>query len=70
MEKTETTKTVEPLIGLEELAKRLDVTERQAGNMARAGQIPRIRLGHRSVKFRWSDVEKALEKLTLNPLQH
>jgi len=35
--------------------------------MVERGLLPAIRLGHRTVRFRWIDVEKTLRDLTINP---
>ena len=43
-----------------ELAERLGITRRNVEEMMRRRKIPSIALGHRTVRFFWPAVEKAL----------
>ena len=49
------------------LAARLDLpSTRVVDEMVARGVLPAIRLGHRTLRFRWSDVERTLSQLTIN----
>ncbi len=49
------------LINVFELAERLQVTVNTVRVLYRKGRIPKIKLGHRNVRFLWSDVVQALK---------
>jgi excisionase family DNA binding protein len=44
----------------QELAAKLGITRRNVEEMMRRRKIPFIALGHRTVRFHWPSVEKAL----------
>lgn len=48
------------LLTKQEIAERLGVGVRAVDGMVRAKRIPFIRLGHRTLRFNWSEVEKAV----------
>lgn len=52
----------EPLITKAEVARRLGLPEIGVKNLVRRRVIPVIRLGHRTVRFRWSEVEAAVDR--------
>lgn len=52
----------EQLITKEELAKRLSMTVDGIKNLVYRRVIPVLRLGHRTIRFRWSEVEVAIER--------
>jgi hypothetical protein len=49
----------------QELAAELGLTRRGVEGLMRARKIPFLVLGHRTVRFYWPSVEKALAKLEL-----
>jgi|HubBroStandDraft_6_1064221.scaffolds.fasta_scaffold235166_2 excisionase family DNA binding protein len=49
------------LVKAEEVAKRLDVGLVTVKRLAKRGELQAIRLGHNTVRFRLSDVEKYIE---------
>jgi excisionase family DNA binding protein len=59
---------MEPLLSYEQLASELGVTIRSVRNMVYRGVLPVVVLGHRTRKFRRSDVERALKKRTVKEL--
>ncbi|PTX95081.1 hypothetical protein DB345_12350 [Spartobacteria bacterium LR76] len=58
---------IEPLIDIKEVAARMNVSVRHVNTLKAQGLIPFIKLSSKCVRYRWSDVEKALEELTYNP---
>jgi len=56
-------KTTDPnqLVKAEEVAKRLDVGIITVKRLAKRGELPLVRLGHNTVRFRMADVEKYIE---------
>lgn len=46
-----------------ELAERLGTTKRGVEEMMRRRKIPFLKLGHRTVRFDWQSVEKAVSRL-------
>ncbi len=46
-----------------ELAERLGTTKRGVEEMMRRRKIPFLKLGHRTVRFDWPAVEKAINRL-------
>jgi predicted DNA-binding transcriptional regulator AlpA len=52
----------ERLITKEELAKQLSMTPAGIKNLVYQRAIPVLRLGHRTIRFRWSEVETAIER--------
>jgi len=59
---------VDDFLTKSELARRLNLqSTRIVDAMVARGNLPAIRFGHRTVRFRWIDVEKALRDLTTNP---
>jgi excisionase family DNA binding protein len=58
---------VDEFLTKQTLAARLDLpSTRVVDEMVARGVLPAIRLGHRTLRFRWSDVERALSQLTIN----
>ena len=58
------------LLNKEELRQRLHLTSvRGVDEMIKRRKIPVIRIGHRTVRFSWPDVEAALEKLTVRAVE-
>lgn len=56
----------ECLLTKEELAKKLNLpSTRKVDLLVARKLVPVIRLGHRTVRFRWQDVEDALDDLTV-----
>jgi excisionase family DNA binding protein len=53
---------IEPLLSYEQLSAELGVPVRSLRELVYAGVIPYLKLGHRTVKFQRSRVEKALAK--------
>ena len=61
--------TSQPLIGKEELARRLGVPSTKFIDAAvRRKIIPVLKLGRRTVRFDWPKVQKALERLEIKAL--
>lgn len=58
---TSTTTELEPLVNARTLAELLSISERKVLRDAAEGLIPSIRVGRRSIRFRPSDVLRALE---------
>jgi excisionase family DNA binding protein len=58
----------EPLLKIDELAVRLRTKRRAVERMVQARKIPVVRINRRVLRFRWSEVEKALAKLTIKEL--
>jgi excisionase family DNA binding protein len=56
---------IERLLGYEELAREIGLPIRTVRSLTYRGIIPHIRLGHRTVKFQPSKVQRALEKRTV-----
>ena len=56
------TTNAEQLIAKEELSKRLNLSAAGVMNLVHRRAIPFIRLGHRTIRFRWSEVETAIER--------
>jgi excisionase family DNA binding protein len=58
------------LLNKEQLRQRLNLTSvRCVEMMVKRRKIPVIRMGHRTVRFSWPDVEAALEKLTVRAVE-
>ena len=57
----------ETLLTYEEIAERLGVPRRAVETLVQARAIPVIKLTRRTHRFRWSEVEAALAKLTVKP---
>lgn len=54
------------LLTKEDLAAKMNLpSTRMVDGLVASRKIPAIRLGHRTVRFRWSDVQVALDKLTV-----
>jgi excisionase family DNA binding protein len=53
---------LEPLLGYDEMAAELGVPVRSLRQLVYKGIVPHLRLGHRTVKFQRSKVERALKK--------
>jgi len=49
------------LVKTEEVAKRLDVGIITVKRLAKRGELPLIRLGHNTIRFRLADVEKYID---------
>ena len=60
--------TAEELLTYPQLAKRLKVQRTSLQAMVTARKIPAIRLSAKCVRFRWSEVEAALTRLTVKAL--
>ena len=58
----------ETLLNYEEIAARLGVTRRNVETLVQSRAIPVIKLTRRTHRFRWSEVEAALAKLTVKPV--
>jgi hypothetical protein len=60
----------EELLNKEQLRHRLNLPSvRGVDEMVKRRKIPVIRIGHRTVRFRWPDVVVALERLTLKAIE-
>ena len=60
----------EELLNKEQLRQRLNLTSvRCVDEMVKRRRIPVIRMGHRTVRFSWPEVEAALEKLTVRAVE-
>jgi hypothetical protein len=58
------------LLNKEQLRQRLNLASvRGVDEMVKRRKIPVIRIGHRTVRFSWPDVEVALERLTLKAIE-
>jgi excisionase family DNA binding protein len=66
-EQNNTLPSVRGLITKREVASGLQSSLRHVDNLMAQKKIPYIRLG-RSVRFRWADIERALEKLTIKAI--
>lgn len=53
------------LLNKEQLAQRLGVSPDGVLKLVSMRQIPAIKLGHRTLRFSWPAVERALAKLTI-----
>lgn len=56
---------VESLPDKHDIAKRYKVTVRTVDRWTKDRLIPSIKLGPRCTRFKWADVERALERLTV-----
>jgi excisionase family DNA binding protein len=56
---------MEPLLGYEQAAAELNVPVRSLRDLVRRGVVPHLRLGWRTVKFRRSEIERALKKRSI-----
>jgi hypothetical protein len=56
---------VEPLPDKHDIARRYKVTVRTVDRWAKDRLIPSIKLGPRCTRFKWPEVEAAIEKLTI-----
>lgn len=61
--------TFEPLVKAPLVAEHLGLKVRQFYRLKAEGKIPSIRLSRKCVRYRISDVDKALEKFTIKALQ-
>ena len=68
MQKRDTT-TTGGLLSLRDVADHLGISERHVQNLRFRRLIPAIKLSERCLRFRLSDVERALEKLTIREIQ-
>jgi excisionase family DNA binding protein len=57
------------LLNKAQLRERLNLGPRSVDELIRTRKIPVIRMGHRTVRFSWPDVEAALEKLTVRAIE-
>jgi excisionase family DNA binding protein len=55
-------KEIEPLIKIEEVAERLALTVHGIRKLARRRAIPSVKLGYRCLRFKWSEVEAAINR--------
>lgn len=53
---------LEPLLNYEQAAGELGIPVRSLRDLVYKGIVPHLRLGHRTVKFRRSEIERALKK--------
>ena len=53
---------LEPLLNYEQAAGELGIPVRCLRDLVYKGVVPHLRLGHRSIKFRRSEIERALKK--------
>ena len=53
---------LEPLLNYEQAAAELNIPVRSLRDLVYKGIVPHLRLGHRIVKFRRSEIERALKK--------
>jgi hypothetical protein len=53
------------LLTKEQLRRRLNLKSVRGDEMVKHRKIPIIRLGHRTTRFSWPEVETALRKLTV-----
>jgi hypothetical protein len=60
-------RTEEELLTGEQVAQNAKVTEPTIERWRREGVIPYLWLGHRTIRYRWSDVVAALEQLSNEP---
>ncbi len=59
---------LEPLLDYDEMAAELNMRVRSLRQLVYKGIVPHLRLGHRTVKFRRSAVERALWKRTVKEI--
>jgi excisionase family DNA binding protein len=59
----------ETLLTPEQVAERINDTPRAVREYVTRGVLPGIIFSRKKVRLRWSEVEKALEKLTVNPVR-
>ena len=57
---------LEPLLDYQQMAGELGVPVRSLRQLVYKGIVPHLRLGHRTVKFQRSQVERALKKRTVH----
>jgi excisionase family DNA binding protein len=60
---------VEPLPTKRDIAKRYGVSRRTVDTWVASKLIPYLDLGHRTKRFIWADVERALERLKVKEVQ-
>jgi excisionase family DNA binding protein len=53
---------LEPLLDYNQIASELNISVRSLRNLVYEGVVPHLRLGHRTVKFQRSKVERALAR--------
>jgi len=59
---------IEPLITIDEVAKRMGVSVRHVHALKAKKRIPYIKVSSKCLRFRWSRVEEALARLTVNEI--
>jgi hypothetical protein len=59
---------MEKLIGIEELAEQTELTVRECRTLIQKNIIPRVKFGHRTLKFFPSKVTKAIEAFEIRSL--
>ena len=59
---------LEPLLNYEQAAAELNVPVRSLRDLVRKGVVPHLRLGWRTVKFRRSEIERALKKRAIKEI--
>jgi len=57
------------LLTKREVAKRCAVCERTVDYWIKTRRIPCIKFGYRTQRFRWADVQRAIDKLEVRELQ-
>jgi len=55
-------KEIEPLIKIEEVAERLSLSVEGVRKFARRRVIPSVKLGYKCLRFKWSEVEAAVNR--------
>jgi excisionase family DNA binding protein len=53
---------MEPLLSYDQAAAELGLTVRNLRELVYKGVVPHLRLGHRTVKFRRSEIDRALKR--------
>lgn len=56
------------LLTKEQLAQRLNMSSDGVLKLVAMRQLPAIKLGHRTLRFSWPDVQRALAKLTISEM--
>jgi excisionase family DNA binding protein len=57
------------LLTAAELAAKLGLPERSVLWLTQTRRIPKVKLGHRTVRYRWDAVQKALDRLTIEEIK-
>ena len=54
----------EPVMTTKDVATRLQVSTATVSRLAKAGKLPVVRLGHRTLRYRHADVDRLLAEAT------